>query len=50
MDIVDEIFINMCKEIKEQAGRIWNLEHENKDLKAKIIYYKHKYKEKEGDK
>ena len=47
MDIVDDIFIKMCKEIKEQAGRIWDLEHELKDLKAKIIYYRHKYGEKE---
>jgi hypothetical protein len=46
MDVVDEIFINMCKEIKDQANRIWDLEHEIKDLKAKIIYYRHKYKEK----
>ena len=43
MDVVDEIFINMCKEIKDQASRIWDLEHELKDLKAKIIYYRHKY-------
>jgi len=48
MEVLDEIYINMCNLIKEQAKEIWDLKHENKELKDKVLYYNERYKDKGG--
>ena len=50
MDIVDEIYINMCNLIKEQSKEIWDLKHELKELKDKVLYYNERYKDKDENK
>ena len=48
MEVLDEIYINMCNLIKEQAKEIWDLKHEVKELKDKVLYYNERYKDKGG--
>ena len=45
---IGQVLENLAKMIQDQANKIWDLEHEVKELKDKVLYYESRYKDKDG--